>query len=305
MRWSAPSRSFPVEATALAAVLLVAALLSLAPAAAVSLTLPPLSAGATQSLTLYGNAANGWGTTAENITRPGPHLYVAYGDTVELTLYSQDTILHNWFLDYDNNTRPSQGEPKSPDFQGTTAIVWRFTPDRVGTFIYRCEYHFGTMWGYITISAPTRYVLWGHTTEGWGFDRDNMSEPGPTLIVQQGVEVTLTLYSKDGIDHTWFIDYNNDSLVSPGEQESPRFTGGSPINYTFVADRAGTFTYRCGIHLRTMTGTIIVLGTGGGPVSQGLGIALIPGMMVATIVGVLILAAVYQIRATRNAKRTK
>jgi len=287
------------------AVLVLAGFLSFLPADAAGLALPAVPAGATQSLTLYGNAAKGWGPTADNITRPGPHIYVTYGDLVELTLYSQDTILHNWFLDYDNNTRPSQGEPKSPDFQGTTAVVWSFKADRVGTFIYRCEYHFGTMWGYITISVPTHYVLWGHAGEGWGFDANNVSEPGPTLIVQQGVEITLTLYSKDGIDHTWFIDYNNDSLVNSEEQESPRFTGGSPINYTFVADRAGTFTYRCGIHPRKMTGTIIVLGSGGGPVNQGLGIALIPGMMIATILGVLVLAAVYQIRATRSAKRAK
>ncbi len=262
------------------------------------------------SFTLYGSAASGWGLGANNTTNPGPHLSLQYGDTVQLTLISLDgaSVNHNWFVDYDNSSSPNGGEPSSPTFTQGNSIVWNFTANRLGTFVYRCEVHPSGMMGLITIAAPTHYTLYGNALTGWGFNATTLSAPGPTLVVAAGANVTLTLYSADGTFHTWFIDYDNSTSVTAGEATSPEFGGPgnpNPLNYTFTAARAGTFAYRCGVHLSTMWGMIVVLGTStaGGP--GGFPIGLIPGIMLAVIVGVLGLAAVYQVRATRAARLKK
>ncbi len=315
MKWSEPSRS-RLEAVLVAAALLGVALLAFTPPAAASpaAPLPPIATGVTDSFTLYGDAQNGWGLTANNTTTPGPTLNVQYGDVVQLTLVAADQASHNWFIDYDNSTQPNGNEPSSPVFSPTNSIVWSFKADNVGTFVYRCRIHPISMWGVIVISAPTHYTLYGSVTSplvGWGLNATNVSAPGPTLIVEVGVNVSLTLYSVDNttptVAHTWFLDYNNDSAVNAGEPESPAFGGSgnsNPVNWSFNATRTGTFTYRCGIHPSQMFGTIIVLGKAS-VAANAFPVGLIPGIMIVVIGGVLILAAVYQVRATRAARMKK
>lgn len=308
MRWSEPSRS-RLEAALVAAALLGVGLLALtAPGQASSAVAPGLvSTGVVDRFTLYGSALSGWGFAAANTTNPGPHLHVAYGDTVQLTLIAADSATHTWFIDYDNSTAPNGGEPSSPQFSSSNSILWNFTADRLGTFEYRCQIHPSGMTGFITISAPTRYTLYGEALRGWGFNATSLTKPGPTLLVEKGVNVSLTLYATDSASHTWFIDYDNSSSVGPGETQSGPFGGPgnqNTLNYTFQATQAGVFAYRCGIHLASMWGMIIVLGTPG-PVPAGFPIPLIPGIMLAVIVGVLLLAGVYQIRATRAARLKK
>ncbi len=274
---------------------------------------PPLTSGASKAFTLYGNAGSGWGFAANNTTTPGPTLTVGYGDTVQLTLIGADQANHNWFIDYDNSTGPNGNEPSSPLFSNTNPIVWNFTANNVGTFVYRCKIHPTTMWGLIVISAPTRYTLYGSlgggnaSAAGWGFNATNTTAPGPTLIIEAGVNVTLTLYSADGVPHTWFIDYNNDSAVSSGESASPQFGGAgnpNPTNYSFTATRTGTFAYRCGIHSTQMWGMIVILGHVTAE-SNAFPIGLIPGIMLVVLGGIAILGAVYQVRASRAARLRK
>ncbi len=315
MRWSAPSRS-RLEAASLAAALIGVALVgfTLPAEATPAPVFPAYASGVQLDFTLYGSISNppgaGWGWAANNTTSPGPHLFVGYGDKVQLTLISVDGATHNWFIDYDNSSSPSGSEPSSPDFTNTNSIVWNFTADRIGTFVYRCRYHPSSMQGFITISAPTHYTLYGSVLSpriGWGFNVSGISAPGPTLVIETGVNVTLTLYSADGIAHTWFIDYDNSSSVNGGETQSSEFGGPghlNPYNYSFVANRAGTFAYRCGIHLTQMWGMIIIVGpSSGGGVAFPIG--LIPGIMLTVIVGVLFLATIYQVRATRRARLKK
>ena len=293
--------------------LLGAGLLMLAPSlpAQAAVTTPPVRTGLEVQYTLYGSAGGGWGFNATNESNPGPHLYVNYGDTVQLTLIATDQANHNWFIDYDNSTTPSTGEPSSPQFTATNSILWNFTADRIGTYVYRCEIHPISMTGFITISTPTHYTLYGDAQRGWGLNATNITNPGPTLVVQAGANVSLTLYAADSTFHSWFIDYQNATGVSSGDPNSPYFGSHysspvpNPLNWSFTADRAGTFIYRCSIHLTTMTGVILVLGTSTGPASTGLPIGLIPGIMLVVIGGVLILAVVYQIRASRAARLKK
>lgn len=308
MRWSPPSRS-RLEAVLLAGTLLGVGLFVLAPPsqATPSAGAPPLSTGVVENLTLYGSVQGGWGFNSTNTTRPGPHLFVAYGDTVQLTLISADTLPHTWFIDYSNNSARSADEPSSPQFSPGNSILWNFTADRIGTYVYRCEIHPTAMFGLITISAPTHYTLYGDALRGWGFDPTNITKPGPVLVIEAGVNVTLTLYAEDTAAHTWFIDSDNSSSVGAGEAESGLFGGAgnpNPVNYTFQTTRAGTFAYRCGIHLSSMWGMIVVLGTPSAP-QAAFPIGLIPGIMVVVIVGVLALAVVYQVRAARAARLKK
>ncbi len=315
MRWSAPSRS-RLEVAAITAALIGVALVgfTLPAQAAPAAPLPTYSSGVQLNFTLYGSISNppgaGWGWAANNTTSPGPHLFVGYGDKVQLTLISVDGARHDWFIDYANASSPSGADPVSPDFTSTNGIIWNFTADQIGTFVYRCQYHPSSMQGLITISAPTHYSLYGSVLApriGWGFNATNISAPGPTLIIETGANVTLTLYSADGIPHTWFIDYDNSSSVNGGETQSAQFGGPgnpNPYNYSFVATRAGTFAYRCGIHTNQMWGMIIIVGpsTGGGAAFP---IGLIPGIMLTVVIGVLFLATVYQVRATRAARLKK
>ncbi len=300
--------SSQLEAAALAAVLLSVGLFALvAPVQASSAGPTALPSGVVEAYTLYGSALSGWGLTANNTTNPGPHLHVLYGDTIQLTLISIDGagVNHNWFIDYDNNSAPSGGEPSSPIFTAGNSIVWNFTADRIGTFVYRCQVHPSGMTGLITIGAPTHYTLHGDALHGWGFNATTISNPGPTLVIQAGVNVTITLIANDSLAHTWFIDYDNSTSPSSGEPASPQFGPGNTINFTFQAARTGTFLYRCSIHPGTMTGLIVILGTSSGGPSAGFPIGLIPGIMLSVIVGVLGLAAVYQVRSVRAARLKK
>lgn len=308
MRWSQPSRS-RIEATLLAVALLGSGLLLFpAPGQASSApAVPVIRTGVVDNITLYGAALGGWGYTANNTTNPGPHLRVTYGDTVQLTLIAADGATHTWFVDYNNNSQVDAGEHNSPSFSPGNSILWNFTADRVGTYVYRCSIHRTSMTGLITITAPTHYTLYGDALRGWGLNATAITKPGPTLVVEAGVNVTLTLYAADGAAHTWFIDLDNSSSVGTGERESGLFGGSgnpNPINYTFNATTGGTFAYRCGIHLTTMWGMIVIIGQPG-PTPAGFPIPLIPGIMLAVIIGVLLFAAVYQIRAVRAARLKK
>jgi hypothetical protein len=94
--------------------------------------------------------------------------------------------------------------------------------------------------------------LFASTANGWGFTMDNMTRPGPTIIVRNGDIINLTLTSVDMIIHNFFVDYNGDMVPSPGEPKSPDFPqwgmGLPTISYQFRASTVGNFTYYCMYH---------------------------------------------------------
>ncbi len=104
-------------------------------------------------LGLFGSATLGWGFTPGSITSPGPVITANQGDRVSLTLTSQDSLLHNFFVDYNGDMAPSAGEPKSPDFTTTTKYV--FTVDTTGSFTYYCQYHKISMYGAFVVNSPS------------------------------------------------------------------------------------------------------------------------------------------------------
>ena len=288
--------SFRIKAVALAAVVF-----------AIAFAVPSgPGAAADQAVTLAGDAGRGWGFTNATITDPGPDLSFVIGQPVFLTLIGADSALHNWFIDYNDNLQPDPGEPSSPDFQApsNTIITWSFVPDRLGNWTYRCRVHQTSMIGSVSIVAATNFTLVGNAGMGWGFSNDTMDNPGPRLVAVAGTNLTLTLFGNDSVDHNWFIDYNNNLVPDAGEPSSPDFSDTSPVVWTFLLDRAGNFTYRCRFHQTSMTGNIVVLGE---PREDRplFNVALIPGIMIVTLGGVLVFAAVYHVRAVGASKQQK
>lgn len=161
---------------------------------------------------------------------------------------------------------------------------------------------FGT--SFVAVPATAAVVpvtLYGSTALGWGPTNISLATPGPTIVAAQGDNITLTLYSADGTDHNWYIDYDGDASDDGNEPDSPDFN--TNVTWTFTADRNGTFAYRSrfGADEARMWGLITIRppGTGGGP-SPTPGADNTP-LLVAAGVGVLV--AVFAIAALVTRRR--
>jgi hypothetical protein len=100
------------------------------------------------------------------------------------------------------------------------------------------------------------------TANGWGYTASSITSPGPTITVNRGDIVNLTLTSMDGITHNFYVDYSGDTEPSPGEPKSAPFPAPPywmpTIVYTFEASKSGVFTYYCQFYKSIMYGTFIV-----------------------------------------------
>jgi hypothetical protein len=101
---------------------------------------------------LYGSSTSGWGTDQTRLTRPGPTIRVRQWDAIQLTLHSVDKFLCDFFVDYNGDGAPTEGEPRSPDFIST--VEYRFVADTPGTFVYYCSYHSSVMFGTFVVDEP-------------------------------------------------------------------------------------------------------------------------------------------------------
>jgi hypothetical protein len=121
-------------------------------------------------------------------------------------------------------------------------------------------------------AATTRnFTLYGSFVQGgWGFTDTNITSPGPTIVVEQGDNVNLTLISKDGMQHRFLVSYTNTTTHNTGDPQSPDFTG--TVNYSFNAtNTVGTYKYFCLYHyMNGMTGYFRVVPTGTIPEFQPL-----------------------------------
>src|SRR2546425_157377 len=114
-----------------------------------------------------------------------------------------------------------------------------------------------------SVSAAS-FTLYGSFSTGWGFTPTSITQPGPTLTVQPGESVSLTLFSADGRPHQFCVDYESTpDYVCQGSElatQSPMFTS-STTGTTFpfnASTTPGTYTYFCTIHRSAMTGQFIV-----------------------------------------------
>src|SRR5712691_2340555 len=102
---------------------------------------------AQMNVTLYADAALGWGLSNKTVRNPGPSLVFLTGTNVTFTLIAVATDSspkHDFFIDYNGDQLPSVGEPKSADFNNTNPLTTKLHLDRAGNFTYYCEYHSGT-----------------------------------------------------------------------------------------------------------------------------------------------------------------
>ncbi len=99
------------------------------------------------------------------------------------------------------------------------------------------------------------------TTRGWGYSSTNITSPGPTITVNEGDIVQLSLNGADNAWHNFFVDYNDDGDEDPGAGEpvSSDFRSPNAVSFSFTADVAGNFTYICGYHTRFAYGAFIVI----------------------------------------------
>lgn len=118
-------------------------------------------------------------------------------------------------------------------------------------------------------AASTRnFALYGSNAQGWGFTAANMTSPGPTIVVEQGDTVNLTLIS-EGVTHRFFVSYTNTSSPGSGDPQSSDFTG--TVNFQFNAsDTVGTYKYYCYYHPTVMWGYFQVMPTSAIPEFQPL-----------------------------------
>ena len=122
----------------------------------------------------------------------------------------------------------------------------------------------GALGGVFSVSkvgaaTERRFYLTASFTNGW-----NNTHPGPTIVVEQGDTVNMTLWSED-FAHIFSVSYTNNTTVKAGDPESPTF-GSTPIVFTFVAtSTVGTYLYYCVIHTTLMEGWFKVVPTGSIP----------------------------------------
>lgn len=102
--------------------------------------------------------------------------------------------------------------------------------------------------------------LYGSAETGWGLLSSSESNPGPHISGHQGDTVTITLHSTDGFPHRFFVDYDNNTLVSGTDPASSSFTTTTTI--TFTATQVGSFDYYCEFHPTTMKGDFVVEASG-------------------------------------------
>src|SRR5438128_993999 len=166
--------------------------------------------------------------------------------------------------------------------------------------------------GFSPVSAadggPPTFTLYGDAGRGWGLNSTSFSTPGPTLTVFLGYPLTIALVGAEpvgsGVKHNCFIDYNGDNIPGVGEPKTGDFNKTNPLTQKLHLDRAGNFTYYCEYHSGTMHGNVLILGVPV-PTGGGFNVALIPGIMLLALGGVLIFAVVYHVRAVRAVKRSK
>lgn len=253
--------------------------------------------------TLYGSFSSGWGLTPSTISKPGPTLVVTTGDILQLKLFSQDSLGHNWTIDLNNNTAWDPGEPGSAGVSSPTVptfynLTITLAP---GTYTYRCGIHPTSMWGMLVVYAKPTFTLWGSggTPNGWGFTSDTISYPGPTLNVNRSQTVTVDLFSADGADHTFYVDFANSGSAS-GNTVSTTFNGSHSLRVTFVAGTAGNFTYACSIHGQTvMKGVVHVTAPPAPPPAAGPDYTLYAAAIVIIVI-VAVIAAILIRRKPRT-----
>jgi|SRR5438445_6814243 len=99
---------------------------------------------------------------------------------------------------------------------------------------------------------------------GWN---GTTTRPNPTITVQQGDIVSLTLSSADTLLHQFLVDADTDGATDVADCPtvdpcSIMFSSTTPFTYTFTVNfLPGTYTYFCVVHPASMLGSFVVVST--------------------------------------------
>lgn len=139
--------------------------------------LVPSVQGTSRTISLVGYASGGWNMSNPTIT-------VTQGDSVTIKASSGDGIIHQFWLDADNDTLSDQSDCPAVDPCSTTStspppitFTANFNP---GTYGYHCTVHPATMNGKFIVQAPSTP------------DFSITSSP-PSLTILQGSSGTTTV----------------------------------------------------------------------------------------------------------------
>src|SRR5437667_6965252 len=140
-------------------------------------------------------------------------------------------------------------------------------------------------------------TLYGSYTSpgGWGRGPNNITEPGPTLTVDQGDVVTFQLFANDSMAHQLIIDVDNSHSNNSGAGWSYPFSSKTTAaTFTYTANTAGTFAYFCNIHgYNVQRGTFVV---NAAPAPAGDNTLLIAGGVIVVVVVIGVAAAAMRMR---------
>lgn len=125
-------------------------------------------------------------------------------------------------------------------------------------------YAFTAQDGYISTADGGSIYMWGYASNG------TMQFPGPTMIVEQGQVVTVTLTNLLAVPTSIVFPGQEGVQASggaPGLMTQEAAAGGGTVTYSFLAARPGTFTYHSGTNADLqcemgLVGALIIRPTG-------------------------------------------
>jgi hypothetical protein len=102
----------------------------------------------------------------------------------------------------------------------------------------------------VLYEGPLTTAATSTTLYGFGNTADNITSPGPTLDLQDGVTYTMTVYNIDpSMAHSWEIvptkEVSNSPLFGAGIEIINFIPAGSSASVTFTVNQTGNFYYVC------------------------------------------------------------
>ena len=156
------------------------------------------------------------------------------------------------------------------------------------------------------VAAINRTITLTGVVSAWNFT----STPNPTITVNQGDIVTITLSSGDTL-HQFALDVDKDGAkftgsCSTGDTCSSQFTPSTPTSIVInTSSLSGTYTYFCTIH-SSMVGSFIVnpsTSVGGAEVPIDRLALVAPYLGLASALAILAALSVYISRSKRKEKK--
>lgn len=146
--------------------------------------------------------------------------------------------------------------------------VGRVAGDTTSCVAAGCTFNLTARAGHITLGDANQLLAWGYGLNS----SDHMQYPGPTLIVNEGDVVRISLQNTLPVPVS-IVFPGQEGVVasgSPGLLTSEATPGGSAATYRFVATHAGTYLYQSGTQPELqiemgLVGTLIVRPAGFDP----------------------------------------